>query len=331
MLRDQLIAACLIFGGPASAQEIVAAEYWIDLDLGFGNCTTLVVTPDQELDLEGAINMSGRSPGLHTVGLRTKDGAGHWSLTNITTVLVQEEPPSLEPITQVEYFLNQDPGWGQGDTAWLGSSMDTGELAFTADLDGAVAGINTLFFRSRTTDGRWSLTNNTPIHVEAVDNTVGLIDRIETFWVPGMDPGFGNATQHIVASPSANLIELLFQAPLPVDFQMGDTIAVRTHDSRGIWSLTNFIPASGYTDTDAFAKGTSISVYPNPFTEGITVKTEDGLPVRVVLYDPQGKLVHDKVLTGETRIDLQGLATGAYTAFFWKELERIHRVTLIKQ
>jgi hypothetical protein len=26
-----------------------------------------------------------------------------------------------------------------------------------------------------------------------------------------------------------------------------------------------------------------------------------------------------------------GLSNGAYTAFFWNDLERIHRVTLVKQ
>lgn len=31
------------------------------------------------------------------------------------------------------------------------------------------------------------------------------------------------------------------------------------------------------------------------------------------------------------RIDLSGLSNGAYTAFFWKDTERIHRVTLVKQ
>jgi len=78
-------------------------------------------------------------------------------------------------------------------------------------------------------------------------------------------------------------------------------------------------------------RGDSIALYPNPFTDGTTVRSEDGKPIRVVLYDPQGRLVHDKVLNGETYIDLQGLANGTYTAFFWKELERIHKVQLIKQ
>ena len=53
-------------------------------------------------------------------------------------------------------------------------------------------------------------------------------------------------------------------------------------------------------------------------------------PLRVILYDPQGRLVHDQMVTQETHIDLQRFANGAYTAFFWKEKDRIHRVTLIK-
>jgi hypothetical protein len=37
------------------------------------------------------------------------------------------------------------------------------------------------------------------------------------------------------------------------------------------------------------------------------------------------------MLNTTMRIDLSGLSNGAYTAFFWKDTERIHRVTLVKQ
>jgi hypothetical protein len=102
-------------------------------------------------------------------------------------------------------------------------------------------------------------------------------------------------------------------------------------DSNGKWSLTNFFSADVvHTNVADLFTQTGITTYPNPFSEGITVRSEDGQPLRVVLYDPQGKLVHDKVLNGETYIDLGQHASGTYTAFFWKELERIHRVQLVK-
>ncbi|MBK6368744.1 MAG: T9SS type A sorting domain-containing protein [Flavobacteriales bacterium] len=184
-------------------------------------------------------------------------------------------------------------------TAWTGNSLDE-PITFSPDLSNAVVGINTLFIRSRTSDGRWSLTNHSAIVVIDLDTTIGVIDRIETFALPGVDPGFGNADQHTVTGPGSEMTDYVFTAPIPVDLVVYDTLMVRSHDSRGFWSLTNKVIVAGYTNVEDLASATNISVYPNPFAEGFTVKTEDGGPLRVILYDPQGKLVYDRVITGNT-------------------------------
>lgn len=114
----------------------------------------------------------------------------------------------------------------------------------------------------------------------------------------------------------------------------GDTLAIRSHDTNGRWSLTNFIDSVTVefsNSVQALNEAIGLSVFPNPFTDAFTVQPADAQPLRVILYDPQGKLVHDEVLNTSKRIDLSGLSNGAYTAFFWKDLERIHRVTLVKQ
>lgn len=56
----------------------------------------------------------------------------------------------------------------------------------------------------------------------------------------------------------------------------------------------------------------------------------------VASHTSQARLIRVKRVTAEVLsttklIDLSGLSNGAYTAFFWKDLERIHRVTLVKQ
>ncbi len=325
------LGALAVFSS-AQAQNIIAGEYWIDQDNGFGSPLNhaLAITPTSNVtDTTYTVDLTGLAPGTHTIGIRTLDDSARWSLTNFTPVLITELPP-LSNIVQVEYFLNQDPYFGGGDTAWLGSDPDTAGISFTADLSNAVPGTNTLFIRSRTADGKWSLTNHTPVLI-TVPDTAGVIDRIETFVLPGPDPGFGSADQYVVPSPGTDLMNELFNAPVPVDFVPGDTLMIRSHDSRGSWSLTNHVQVSEWTDVEHLANSTGISVFPNPFTDAFTVQPADAQPLRVILYDPQGKLVHDEVLTTSKRIDLSGLSNGAYTVFFWKDLERIHRVTLIKQ
>ncbi|MBZ0205856.1 MAG: T9SS type A sorting domain-containing protein [Flavobacteriales bacterium] len=334
MLRRTAAIACLLAMGHAQAQtaNMVRGEYWINQDLGIGANIpfTLSSTPDVS-DLDLPISLAGYGAGMHTIGIRTLDADGHWSLTNFSKALAIEVPPALpSDLTETEYFLNQDPGFGNGPTAWTGNTTDTLGATFNPDLSAATEGINTLFIRSRTSDGVWGLTNHRAVVVITPEAPTDIV-RVETFALPQDDPGFGMADQDMVTNPAMDLSAYAFDAPVPTDFILNDTLMVRCMDANGRWSLTNYVTVDGSTSVESLTTSTHISVYPNPFTEGITVRTADGLPVRVVLYDPQGKLVHDKMLTGETFIHLEGQASGAYTAFFWKDLERIHRVTLIKQ
>jgi hypothetical protein len=331
MTRATVWLAALALAGGAQAQDILRGEYFIDQDQGLGQNTPFEIADAPEVAiLNLTIDLTGYAPGTHTIGIRTYDANSRWSLTNFSKAVVTAPPAPLDELVEVEYFMNQDPYFGEGVTAWTGNSLDE-PITFSPDLSNAVVGINTLFVRSRTSDGRWSLTNHAPIVVIAPDTTIGVIDRIETFALPGVDPGFGNADQHTVIGPSSDMLDYVFTAPVPQDFLLTDTLMVRSHDSRGKWSLTNPVVVDGNTSVEDLASTANISVYPNPFTEGFTVKTDDDRPLRVILYDPQGKLVHGKVLNGASYIDLQGLSSGTYTAFFWKDLERIHRVTLIKQ
>ena len=331
MTRATAWLAALALAGGAHAQNIIRGEYFIDLDQGFGqNIAFEIVDENDVADLDLTIDLVGYAPGTHTIGIRTYNDSARWSLTNFSKAVITEPPATLDELVEVEYFLNQDPYFDEGLTAWTGSSLDE-PITFEPDMSNAVVGVNTLFIRSRTSDGRWSLTNHSPIVVIDPDTTIGVIDRIETFPLPGADPGFGNADQHAVTEPSSDIVNYVFTAPVPQDFLLLDTLMIRSRDSRGKWSLTNHVIVEGNTDVDDLASKTGISVFPNPFTDAFTVQPADAQPLRVILYDPQGKLVHDEVLNSSKRIDLSGLSNGAYTAFFWKDLERIHRVTLIKQ
>lgn len=334
MLRTTIWFACLAILGPAQAQpsaDIIRGEYWIDQDLGIG-ANTLFEIADAP-DIAGSqlpVSMAGYGPGIHTIGIRTLNADGHWSLTNFSKAMVIEAPPvPLADLTAVEYFLNEDPGFGNGSTAWTGNSPQTEGLFFNPDLTAAGTGINTLFVRTRNASGIWGLTNHCPILVIEPKEPSEIV-RVETFALPGPDPGFGMAEEHLVASPETDLFEHVFDALVGPDFVQFDTLMVRSMDAEGRWSLTDHVVVDGTTRVEDLSNRTGISVSPNPFTSGISVRTDDGQPLRVILYDPQGRLVHDQMLTKEPYIDLHRFANGAYTAFFWKEQERIHRVTLIK-
>lgn len=336
MLRRTAGIACLLAMGHAQAQNtanMVRGEYWVDQDLGIGANTAFEIADAPDVPVtQLPISLAGYGTGVHTIGIRTLDADGHWSLTNFSKAVVIEAPPAQPgDLTEVEYFLNEDPGFGNGLAAWTGSTPQADGITFSPDLASAVTGINTLFVRSRTDDGTWGLTNHRAV-VVIVPEEVPDIVRVETFALPGPDPGFGMADQHIVSSPAWDLPQYVFDSPVPVGLSPEDTLMVRSLDALGRWSLTNYVEVEDIdTRVEDLYRQAGISVFPNPFTSGLTVRTDESQPLRVILYDPQGKLVHDEVLTGEAYIDLNGHASGAYTAFFWKEKDQLHRVTLIKQ
>lgn len=328
MVRTAIIGMALLLGAEAHAQNITEAEYWVDLDAGFGASTSITVLP-MGSDVNGSVPIptAGLTPGLHTISIRTKDATGRWSHTNHFPLYVEADEPTNANIAQTYYFLNADPGWEAGDDAGLSESPNVSDVV-DLDLSLAHEGLNTLFIRSRDASGRWSLTNHVPLYVQ--DTLAGDIRRVEYFW--GSDPGFGGAADSILAEPGADLPDLELMASVPLDAgPLVDTLLLRSVDQYGRWSHTNHlvVNVSGVSVEDLGTLG--ISVYPNPFQDAFEVRTNDGRPVRVVVHDPSGKQVCDRLLTGPTRIDLSGTADGSYTVSFWKELHTIHRVTMVKQ
>jgi hypothetical protein len=125
-----------------------------------------------------------------------------------------------------------------------------------------------------------------------------------------------------------------FQLPIDLTGYAPGTydVGIRVLDGTGHWSLTSHAAVLVIApEVAGVIDQANISVYPNPFAEQITVQPTDDQPVRVILYDPQGKLVVDRIIRSETVLNLTGRASGMYTAFFWKDLKVIHRVTLVKQ
>ena len=335
MLRLTMLVGIIPAALGTCAQNMVTGEYWVDTDPGFGAAfpfdPNLTGTPDETVQM--TINPDDTPlllPGTHTVGYRTMDDSGRWSLTNLRAVYIAPAPLNAE-IIRTEYFLNTDPFWGNGHDANVSGSDDLPAVATTADLSDGHVGMNTLFYRTLDAERHWSITNHVPLYI--ADSSHGVVVRAESFW--DVDPGFGGGDPLQNWTQGEN-VSGEFYVYVPDTLTPGNhKLYIRSLDSRGRWSLTNWkadsVSVEQNTGLSDLSTNTGISVFPNPFTDAITVQPADAQPLRVILYDPQGKLVHDEVLNTSKRIDLSGLSNGAYTAFFWKDLERIHRVTVVKQ
>jgi hypothetical protein len=69
---------------PPAPQNIIAAEYFIDTDPGYGNATAIALTPGVNI-VNTAFNAStaGLSNGVHRIFIRTRNNEGRWSIVVI--------------------------------------------------------------------------------------------------------------------------------------------------------------------------------------------------------------------------------------------------------
>lgn len=146
-----------------SAAPIVAAEYFVDEDPGFGLGTPLPIAPGLNVTVPGYIAPIGSlSAGVHQVVIRFQDANGNWSLSNsskltvIVATLDLPTPAPAQPFTTLEYFFDNDPGMGNGTLLTVPATTHLSGFELTASLAGLAEGSHVLYLR---TVAPWSLTS----------------------------------------------------------------------------------------------------------------------------------------------------------------------------
>jgi hypothetical protein len=232
-------------------------------------------------------------------------------------------------ISKIEYFFDRDPGFDSAITftGFAHASDVQFQIAIPENLP---LGIHTIGMRSKDSSGIWSHTNFFSINI--ADTSNGSITTLEYFW--DADPGFGYGMDTIINSPIQDITNGILYAYVPntIVSQGIHFLFVRSQDSRGRWSHTNYDSILvTITDVKDLENQIGVQAFPNPFTEQLTIKPTDNSKVRIIIYDPQGKLVIDRMIQEETQLNLKECKSGMYTAFFWKEKDRIYTMKLVKQ
>jgi len=128
------------------------AEYWVDNDPGRGQATTISLSSGVG---QANISTSGLSYGWHTIGLRARRN-GNWSQTYTKAFYVPDPLSLSEDLTAVEYWLNNDPGFGHATPI----PFSPQQTLFTFDLqqmDTLSSGYHRIGIRVRR-GSRWSET-----------------------------------------------------------------------------------------------------------------------------------------------------------------------------
>lgn len=142
-----------------NAQQLTLAEYYIDTDPGLGNGTPIPVgSAADSVSLALSIPSSGLSPGFHRLVVRAKDADGAWSLGQGRSLYVFQFAGTTSPqIAAAEYFIDDDPGVGNGTAIFLGAVADSIDLTTVVDVSSLPLGSYTLSVRVQDQSGVWSM------------------------------------------------------------------------------------------------------------------------------------------------------------------------------
>ena len=277
-----IIICCLSQSYSVYAQSnITRAEYFYDVDPGFGNGVSIPITPTTNISNQTfSTSVADLSSGVHQLFFRVQTADGRWSVTNRSMLYKPGASTYFTPqITRAEYFFDVDPGFGNGSGIAITPGVAITNLTFNANVENLAVGIHQMFIRVQDASGKWSISNRNLLYKPAQQsvNNNTQITKAEYFF--DTEPGFGNGT-NIPITPGFSIIDQAFNADVSSLSTGVHQMYIRVKDSRGVWSICNrnilfkpndnsnntapnLIKAEYFYDTDpGFGNGTNIPVTP---------------------------------------------------------------------
>ncbi|RLD27818.1 MAG: hypothetical protein DRI54_00440, partial [Bacteroidetes bacterium] len=158
------------------------AEYYIDYDPGYGNATTISLTNIDTSFIDEVIT-NNLSLGMHTIYLRAQNEDGEWGMDEAFNFFIQKEYTTTqgnqEQIVGLEYFIDDDPGNGDG-TYIAFTPGDTLQIQEWIASQVLSDGMHQLSIRMLSDSGTWSLTEWVEFeYLGCEDGTVDLNGETE--------------------------------------------------------------------------------------------------------------------------------------------------------
>lgn len=152
-------------------------------------------------------------------------------------------PPPPGNITHLEYFINTDPGFGNGTPVTVPVPQpDLNSFAFSVPAAALPQGYYRFYLRSRDANGRWSHTHDAffsnvvaPVYPVAPPAPVNIV-RLE--YAIDASPPFGGGTP-IAVTPGVQIAGLNVSIPTTGLAAAPHVLYIRSQDANGRWSLTN--------------------------------------------------------------------------------------------
>jgi hypothetical protein len=251
----------------SAAPNLAGAEYFVDADPGYGAGTAISITGGgtNAAGVAFTVSLGSVAPGFHTLSVRSRTVSGTWSQT-YRQIFYKEPATTTAPpanLAAVEYFVDTDPGYGQGTSAAItGGGTNATGVSFTLGLGTLPVGFHTLFYRVRDAAGKWSQTQSRLFYVD--DPTVAsvpVINKAEYFF--DTDPGYGAGVNVPISTPGTNLASLNLLADASALGTGQHRLFVRTRDANGRWSqvLSRPFAKSGCSNSPNYAAGQPAASY----------------------------------------------------------------------
>jgi hypothetical protein len=225
-----------ISSSASNVTPIVAAEFFFDHDPGVGNGTGLGVSmPGNTVQFNAVIPTAALQPGFHHLVIRTMNNSGQWGFFESKGFYIFSQPVAAQPVTAAEYFIDNDPGPGNGTPVNIGTSGNTVNFIASVPTTSLSSGFHLLGIRVKTADGRWGLMETKGFYIHPVQGNMGPVSAAEYFL--DADPGTGNGSPLTITSPG-NTVSQNFLINIPVSTPNGQhRLVIRVKDAAGNWGL----------------------------------------------------------------------------------------------
>ncbi|MFC2130958.1 RHS repeat-associated core domain-containing protein [Bacteroidota bacterium] len=174
-------------------------------------------------------------PGYYTVSFTANSGT--MSDTKTKTNYIAVNPPSTSDIVAVEYFFDDDPGFGSGTSISVSQSNFL-NIETTISLSNVSLGLHRLYFRVMDADEQWSMAHSIPVLVENTETEAPNLSELEYF--VDDDPGFNNGESYSISDTKE--IETEWDLDLSNVNPGLHRIYFRAKDANRNWSMAHSIP-----------------------------------------------------------------------------------------
>ena len=233
-----LTALICMVSASLAARTITRVEYFLNSDPGIGLGIEVPVSPASTLELFHTIDFAGEPEGFYLLGIRLQDSEGDWGLTTFRSFFVLNKSLIGQPdITTGEYFLDSDPGLGNGTTLNVGGSSSL-DSSISFDLSNMADGTHLLFLRLQDDKGNWSHTAFRPFYLDSNDRQAPLKPIVGIEYFLSSDGSVSTTVTYTEFSPSNSVV-----IDLPVNLSSYDPdtairIYLRLIDQSGNKSAT---------------------------------------------------------------------------------------------